>query len=121
MSPEEVLNRLPEGIPAPARERIVEMVRRIVDQFAPEQIILFGSYARGGAGPDSDVDLLVVMRGAGTRRQQAAAIHAALAGVGLPKDVVVVTPEDMERFHDVVGTIIYPALREGRVLYDRAA
>jgi len=43
-----------------AQERIEEMVRRIVRRFAPEKIILFGSHARGTAGPDSDVDLLIV-------------------------------------------------------------
>ena len=121
MSPDEVLPRVPEGIPAPARERIAQMVWRIVELCAPERVILFGSYARGRVDPDSDVDLLVVMRGPGTKRQQAARIHAALAGVGIPKDVVVVTPEELERFRDVVGTIIYPAVREGRGLYERAA
>lgn len=121
MSPDEIRSRLPVEIPAPSRERIAQMVERIVELFCPERIILFGSYARGRIGPDSDVDLLVVMRGVGRKRQQAAKIHAALAGVGIPKDVVVVSPEELERFRDVVGTIIYPALREGRVLYERAA
>ena len=46
---------------AHAQETISEMVRRIVERFHPEKIILFGSYARGTAGPDSDVDLLVVL------------------------------------------------------------
>ena len=121
MSTEEVLRRLPGGIPAAAGEKIAEMVRRIAERFAPERIILFGSYARGGVGPDSDVDLLVVMRPRGTRRRQAAEIHAALAGMGIPKDVVVVTPDEVEKFRDVVGTLVYPALREGKVLYERAA
>ena len=101
------------------QQAIREAVRRIVEGFAPEQVILFGSYARGTAGPDSDADFLVVMPVAGSKRRKAVEIDLALAGIGLPKDVIVVTPEEVERYRDVVGTIIYPALREGKVLYDR--
>ena len=104
------------------RQQIIdEMVRRIVGRFDPEKIILFGSHARGTGGPDSDADLLVVMRVSGSKRQAAVEIDLALAGVGLSKDVIVVTPEEVERYRDTVGTIIYPALREGKVLYERAA
>ena len=95
------------------------MVGRIVEGFDPDQIILFGSHARGVAGPDSDVDLLVVMPVEGSRREQRVAIRVALRGMGMAKDVFVVTPEEVERYGDLVGTIIYPALREGRVLYER--
>ena len=52
-------------------EKVNEMVRRIVQRFAPDKIILFGSYASGTAGPDSDVDLLIVMRVDGSKRQRA--------------------------------------------------
>ena len=103
------------------QKKIEEMVRRIVEQFHPEQIILFGSYARGQAGPDSDVDLLVVMPVSGSKRKIAMEIDLALAGSGLPKDVIVVTPEEVARLRDIVGTIVYPALREGKVMYARAA
>jgi uncharacterized protein len=98
---------------------ILEAVRRIVEMFDPQQVILFGSHARGTAGPDSDADFLVVMPVTGSRRRKTVEIDLALAGIGLPKDIIVVTPEEVERYRDVVGTIIYPALREGKVLYDR--
>ena len=101
---------------------IDEMVRRIAERFHPERIILFGSHARGNAGPDSDVDLLVVMRGVeGRRRKTATAIDMALMGIELPTDILVVTPEDVERGRRQISTVIYPALREGKVLYDAAA
>ena len=103
------------------QKKIEEMVRRIVEQFHPEQVILFGSYARGQAGPDSDVDLLVVMPVSGSKRKTAIKIDLALAGMGLPKDVIVVTPEEVARLRDIVGTIVYPAVREGKVMYERAA
>ena len=103
------------------QEEIAEMARRIVERFHPDKIILFGSHARGTAGPDSDVDLLVVMPVSGSKRSMRVAIRVALADIGLAKDVIVATPEEVALYRDQVGTIIYPALREGRVLYERAA
>jgi predicted nucleotidyltransferase len=100
---------------------IDEMVNRIVLKFNPDKIILFGSYARGEAGYDSDVDLLVVMPVSGSRREMAVQIGLELYGTELPKDIVVTTPEEMEEYRNIVGTVIYPALREGKVLYERAA
>jgi hypothetical protein len=67
------------------------------------------------------VDLLVVTDRPGSKRQQAVAIDLALADIRIAKDVVVVGAEELERERDVVGTIAYPAWREGIVLYDRAA
>ena len=100
---------------------IREMADRIAKRFRPEKIILFGSYARGDAGPDSDADFLVVMPVNGSRRQLAVEITTEISGLGLPKDVIVVTPEEVERNKDEVGTIIKPAVREGKVLYERLA
>lgn len=103
------------------QERIEEMVRRIVSQFNPEKVILFGSHARGEAGPDSDVDLLVVMAVEGSKRRKATEIDVALFGIDVPIDLIVVRPEELERYRHQIGSIFYPALREGQVLYDRAA
>ena len=108
-------------IESTVQRKIEEMVRRIVERFHPEQVILFGSYARGKAGPDSDVDLLVVMPVSGSKRKIAVEIDLALAGMGLPKDIIVVTPEEVARLRDIIGTIIYPAVREGKVMYECAA
>jgi predicted nucleotidyltransferase len=103
------------------QETIREMVRRIAAQFHPDKIILFGSHARGEAGPDSDVDLLVVMPVEGSKRQKASEIDMALADRLVPLDLLVVTPEEFERGRDQIGSVLQPAAREGRVLYDRAA
>lgn len=97
------------------------MVRRIVKQCDPDKIILFGSHATGRAGPGSDVDLLVVTRHGQSRREQVVALYRALWNIGLPKDLIVVRPEDFERYKDVVGTVIYPAAHEGKILYEHAA
>jgi predicted nucleotidyltransferase len=103
-----------------AQDIIARMVQRIVDQFDPDQIVLFGSHARGTAGPDSDVDLLVVMPVSGSRREKQIEMRVALHDIQMPKDIIVVTPDDVARRRDIVGTIIRPALREGKVLYVRA-
>ena len=101
------------------RKAINEMVRRIVKEFDPEQVILFGSHARGTAGPDSDVDLLVVLPVRGLKRDKQLEIRAALHDVRLPKDIIVTTPEDFAWRKEIPGTIERPAAREGKVLYVR--
>jgi uncharacterized protein len=95
------------------------MVLRIVERFDPDRIILFGSAARGEAGPDSDVDLLVVMPVQGSRREKAIEIGVAVNDIPIPKDIFVTTPEDFERRKQIVGTIERPAEREGRLVYAR--
>jgi len=98
---------------------IQAMVRTIVRQFRPERIILFGSHARGDAGPDSDVDLLIVMPVEGQKHKKQVQIRVALHDIRVPKDIIVTTPEDFEWRKEIPGTIEYPAVREGRVLYAR--
>ncbi len=96
------------------------MVRRIVKRFHPEKIILFGSHARGDAGPDSDVDLLVVVPIARSKREKLLEIRKSLRGIRAPKDIIVSTPEEFEWRQEVVGTIEYPAVKEGKILYARS-
>ena len=94
------------------------MVARVVERFAPHRVIVFGSLARGEADANSDVDLLVVMPFInGSRRATAVAILQELARFDTPKDVAVVTPEEFAAGRDLVGTIVFPAVHEGRVLY----
>src|SRR3990167_8656303 len=101
------------------QKTIKRMVKRIVERFNPDQIILFGSHARGTAGPDSDVDLLVVMPVSGSRREKAIEIGVALHGIRIPKDIVVTTPEEFAWRKQVPGTIERPAAKEGVLLYAR--
>lgn len=103
-----------------ARECIRQMVARIVERFAPERVILFGSHARGEADADSDVDLLVVMPVSGSRREKAVEIAVSLHDIRVPKDVIVTTPEEFAWRKDVMGTVEWPAAREGEVMYARA-
>lgn len=107
--------------PAESESALREVVDRIAQRFHPEKIILFGSRARGQARPDSDADLLIIMRVDGSKRQQAVQIDLALERIPIPIDLVVVTPEEVEKYREVAGTIIREAVREGKVLYERAA
>ncbi|HFD39923.1 MAG TPA: nucleotidyltransferase domain-containing protein [Anaerolineae bacterium] len=93
-----------------------EIVRRVVQVAQPETIILFGSAVRGEMGPDSDLDLLVIKSGV-HRRHLAQAIYRNLFGVGRSVDVIVVTPQDVERYGNSPALVIEPALREGKVIY----
>lgn len=94
-----------------------EIIHRIVEVAHPLRIILFGSAARGQMRPDSDLDLLVVAAGTPHRRRLAQQIYLRLFGIAVPVDIIVVTPEDIEAFRDKVGTIIGPALQEGKQIY----
>lgn len=98
---------------------IDRMVKCIVKEFHPEKIILFGSHARGDAGPDSDIDLLIVMTVEGSKLDQCVKIRQALQFSRTPCDVIVSLPEEFAWRKDVVGTIEFPAAKEGKVLYAR--
>jgi len=100
--------------------QIDRVVKRIVQRFAPQSVILFGSQARDDPGPDSDVDLLVVMHFEGPKLDTIVELRGALRDCTISVDILVTTPEDFAWRKDIVGTIEWPASREGKVLYARA-
>ncbi len=100
-------------------ESLPEAIQRIVHQFDPLRIILFGSWARGDARPDSDIDLLVVLPQVENKRRAAVEVLRALNGLPLSKDVVVTTPEEIATRGNIIGDVLRPALREGKVVYER--
>ena len=97
-----------------------EIKRRILSVSSPERIVLFGSYAREQQHADSDVDLLVIEKDVKAPRAESVRIRRALRGLMVPIDVLAATPEQVERHRDSPGLVYGPALREGRVIYDRA-
>lgn len=96
-----------------------EVVDRIVRKFNPVRIILFGSWARGEANKDSDLDLLVVLSKVEHKRKAAIEVLRALNGLPISKDVVVTTPEEIKTRGQIVGNILRPALQEGKIIYER--
>jgi predicted nucleotidyltransferase len=94
-----------------------EITRRIVASANPVKVILFGSRARGTAQPGSDMDLLVIEREPVSARQEAIRLRRLLRDLEIPIDIIVVGQSFAERYGDIPGSVLYPALREGTVLY----
>ena len=90
------------------------MVDRIVGQFQPSRVVLFGSRARGAAGQWSDVDLLVVMPDGTDRRQAAVEMHVTLGDLPAAKDIVVTTPAHIAQRGHVIGTGAAPSAARGK-------
>jgi predicted nucleotidyltransferase len=97
-----------------------EVVRRLVAEFDPEQIVLFGSHAWGTPTEDSDVDLLVIVtRSDSSPAQRSAQAHRCLRGVLIPMDLLVKTREEVERFAGVPASLEAEILQRGKVIYGR--
>lgn len=101
----------------PDPEVLQQLVERIVGAVHPLRIILFGSAARGEMGPDSDVDVLVVMPEGVHRWRTAQDLHQQMHGLSVSVDIVVATPTDLEKHRDTIGLIYRQVLREGREVY----
>jgi uncharacterized protein len=97
-----------------------QATERLVAEFKPQRVILFGSQARRRANERSDVDLLVVCPITGSRRALMVAMDRALRGLGFARNVIVLTPEEFERDRHIPGTVARPVWRKGRVLYERS-
>ena len=97
--------------------RILEEVKqRLIDQFQPQAIILFGSYAWGEPNADSDLDLLVVKDGAETNHQMGVAARMLLSGVDHPLDILVYKPEELKQKTNWFFRKIF---RDGELIYGR--
>ena len=105
--------------PAVTAEILEEVVRRIVAAGSPVKIVLFGSQARGEAGPGSDLDVLIVEDSSLPRYKRASRYLRALVGVFPAKDVVVWTPQEIAAWSEVPNAFVTTALREGKTLYAR--
>jgi uncharacterized protein len=96
-----------------------EITQRILAVSDPEKIILFGSYARGDYGSDSDLDLMVVIKAVQSTRDESIRLRRALRGLLAPIDILVATPEHLERHRNTVGLIYRTILSEGKIVYER--
>ena len=109
---------------AQAAEAVLDrMVQAIVDEVDPEQVILFGSHARGEAAADSDIDLVIVeaqpFAAGRDRRTEAMRLWRALAAFDVPTDLLLYCRDEVAYWRDSRNHVLARALREGKVLYER--
>jgi predicted nucleotidyltransferase len=95
-----------------------QIVNRIVAAAQPSRVILFGSYGRGDAADESDLDLIVVQRHVDNRGEEMVRLRGAVGHIGVGVDVLVYSEAEVEERRDWCTSPIYWALREGRTLYD---
>lgn len=99
-------------------ELLQEITDRLVAQLRPEEIILFGSRAWGTPRDDSDVDLMIILSaGADAADDHELRARRCLRGLGIAKDILVRTREQIERFRDVPASLEAQVLSRGKVLY----
>jgi len=97
-----------------------EIVRRIVEGWHPDRIILFGSRARQDARPESDYDLLVIMPYEGSPHDIEGMMYEAMIGIGKGADIILTTPHEFKWRQHVIGNIEHDAAKDGITVYDRA-
>jgi len=100
------------------RDNLEEAVRRLVETANPQKIILFGSLARNEATEESDLDFLVVERDVINIPEEMVRLRRSLRGMGLSADILVVSERDLGEWGHLPGTVLYTALKEGKVLYE---
>ncbi len=103
---------------AVTRARIDEAVRRIVEVAHPVRVILFGSWARGEADRDSDVDLIVVEREVSDRYAEIVRLMESLRGLIMPAEILVISARDYDYWSKVPGSVYRTAQKEGKSLYE---
>lgn len=97
-----------------------QIVQKIAEGYQPETIYLFGSQAWGNPGPDSDVDLFIVKRTTERRIDRARTVRKLIRGMGLPVDILVYTPEEVEHRLTLRDFFIEDIVNKGKVLYQVA-
>ena len=104
-----------------SNDTIAEAVRLLVQAANPTRVILFGSYARGDARDDSDLDLLVVLRELVNKRAEMVRLRNLLRPLRIPVDVIVVSQDEVADWAHLNGTLLHWATKEGKVLHEAAA
>jgi predicted nucleotidyltransferase len=95
-----------------------KIVDRIVSKFSPEKVIIFGSAARGAAGADSDVDILIIMDTELSYYRRSGPIRAAMRGIPVATDMLVLTPEEYKELKDDESSFASEISKTGVVAYE---
>ena len=109
----------PVGFP-PVSQTLPQAVKKIAEALKPEKIILLGSYAYGIPTPDSDVDLLVILRTKKTRKERVVAVSLLLYPRPFPVDIMVKTPKEIENDLKKGNISIREIMKKGKILYERS-
>ena len=96
-----------------------EIVLKIVDNYKPEKLLLFGSYASGNETENSDLDLLIVKDNDLPRYKRSREVRSFLRGILFPMDIIVYTPDEIKKWEKVNHSFIYNVLNSCEVLYER--
>jgi predicted nucleotidyltransferase len=102
------------------REVIQGIVQTIVAGYAPQKVILFGSYAYGEPDEDSDLDFLVIMNTTLPPLERYVRLHQSIGSLDIPVDIFVLTPEEFEETRDVIGGLAYAPAKYGQVVYEKS-
>jgi predicted nucleotidyltransferase len=102
-----------------SEEIIAEAIDRLVETANPQRVYLFGSYARGDARDESDLDFLVVEKSVESRRREMVRLHDSIRSMRIPVDILVVSETAFEEWANVRGTVIHKAVTEGRLCYEQ--
>ncbi|GAB4421634.1 MAG: hypothetical protein Fur0044_19220 [Anaerolineae bacterium] len=110
----------PHGFEPVTRQRLNEIVHRIVAELAPHKIILFGSYSYGNPTPDSDVDLLVIMETSERPADRYLAVSRLIRPRPFPVDILVKTPAEINQALTHGDFFIQEIVTRGQILYERS-
>ena len=103
----------------PYENKIKPLVSKIVDEYNPEKVYLFGSYAWGNPTADSDVDLFIVKNTTESQRGRSRKLRNLLFGSGVPFDLLVYTPSEIKERLDMGDFFINDIIKKGEILYER--
>jgi len=108
---------VPTGFSISVAQALPEVTRRIARALKPDKIILFGSYAYGVPSPDSDVDLLIVMKTRLSAKERYLAVSRLIDPRPFPMDILVKTPREVDRALRTGDFFMQEIVSRGRVLY----
>jgi len=96
---------------------VLKIKNQIVENFKPEKIIIFGSYAWGKPGKDSDLDLFIIKKSKKRRIDRAREVRKIIFGSEIATDILVYTPKEVKERNEIGDPFIERILEEGKIIY----
>ncbi|MEW6618712.1 MAG: nucleotidyltransferase domain-containing protein [bacterium] len=103
-----------------SEKTIKKAIERLIEVAKPQKIYLFGSYARGDAREQSDLDFLIVEQTIKSQRKEMVYLHDAIRSMCIPVDIIPVSEATFNEWSNVPGTVIHKARTEGRLCYEKS-